>query len=59
VNLARGYIAEGYILNQKKINPEFNPDKNELLKTQKDKYRNILQKGEYLQNDDGGWIQKK
>jgi len=59
INLARNYIVEGYIINQKMINPEFNPDKNELLKSQKGRYQGSSLKGEYIQLDDGSWIKKK
>jgi len=59
MNQARYFIVEGYIINQKRIYPEFNPDKNELLKTQKNKYQGSAVKGEYIQLDSGEWQIKK
>jgi len=59
INQARLYIVEGYILNQKRIYPDFNPDKNELLKTQKSKYQGVAAKGDYIQLDTGEWVRKK
>jgi uncharacterized protein YdbL (DUF1318 family) len=59
INQARYYIVEGYILNQKRIYPEFNPDKKELLKNQKSKYQSMANKGEYIQQETGEWIKKK
>jgi hypothetical protein len=59
MNLARKYIIEGYVAEQKSVNPDFNPDKAELLKIQKDQYHGSLQKGEFFQNGDGTWVPKK
>lgn len=59
INQARLYLAEGYIISQKRINPEFNPDKMEIVKSQKSKYQAAAQKGEYIQLDSGEWTQKK
>ncbi|MDH4263486.1 MAG: DUF1318 domain-containing protein [Spirochaetia bacterium] len=59
VNQARNYIVEGFIVNQKRIYPEFNPVKKDLLKNQKNKYQGQANKGEYIQQDSGEWMVKK
>lgn len=59
INSARYYVVEGYIINQRRIYPEFNPDKNELLKSQKNKYQSSSEKGSYIQQDSGEWQRKK
>jgi len=59
MNNARFYVVEGYILNRRRIYPEFNPDKNEILRNQKSQYQASSGKDEYIQQDSGEWIKKK
>lgn len=58
INIARQYLVEGYIVNRKRHDPEFEADKAELLSSQKEKYHAAALKGEYIQKDDGTWVIK-
>jgi len=58
VNLARDYLAQGYILHQTRLEPEFKASKEELLIELGQQYRNSALKGEYIQNESGVWLTK-
>ena len=58
VNIARGHLVEGYIVNQKRVNPKFKPNKKEMYARLKDRYHKAALKGEYIQNDKGVWEKK-
>jgi hypothetical protein len=58
INNARNYLVEGYIVNQKRINPGFQVNREELMKSQKDKYFASSLVGEYLQKESAEWYKK-
>jgi len=58
INVARGYLIRGYVLNQKKLNPDYKANPDELRKIQREKYQGAALKGEYIQLDSGKWIVK-
>ncbi len=58
VNIARKHLVEGYIINRQRNEPDYKPNREELLRTQKEKYHASALKGEYIQKDDGTWVAK-
>ena len=58
VNIARGHLLEGYIVNQKRLNPQFKPNKKDMFSRLKERYYKAALKGEYIQNDKGQWEKK-
>ncbi|MES0489190.1 MAG: hypothetical protein ABUK01_04310 [Leptospirales bacterium] len=58
INIARSYIIEGYILNQKRVKPSYQPDRKQLKEHYKEIYHDAALKGEYIQLDDSKWVSK-